>query len=65
MTVNYITTLIKDININKAETTKVALKTNFSRPRLVNEVDPPEDLAKPVPLDCMNIITIRVIARRV
>lgn len=62
----YKATLNIEININKAETTKVALNTNFSKPRLVNEVDPPPiDLANPVPLDCMNIMTIRDIARSV
>jgi len=52
--------------MNKAETTKVALKTIFSRPRLVNEEDPPpHDRAKPVPLDCVNIITVKKIAKTI
>lgn len=45
-----------------AETTKVALNTIFSRPRRVNELDPPHDLPKPVPFDCTSIRSESVIA---
>lgn len=41
--------------MNKAARTKVALKTSFSTPRLVNEVVVP--LPKPVPLDWSRIAT--------
>ena len=45
---------------------KVDLKTAFSRPLRVKDDDPPpKDLENPVPLDCMNIITMRAIAKRV
>lgn len=50
---------MNEIAINNAETTKVALKTSFSKPRLVNDEEPPPKLLeKPVPLDCIKIITI-------
>ncbi len=58
--------LKNDTKINKAETMNVALKINFSNPRLVKEdVPPPQDLAKPVPLDCINIMTTRIIAKSI
>lgn len=60
----YIATLIKDTIMNNAKTTKVARKTIFSKPRLVNDEElPPILLAKPVPLDCMKIITMSVTPR--
>lgn len=37
------------------EATKVNLKTNFSRPRRVNEALPPRLLANPVPRGCMRM----------
>lgn len=46
----------------RAVTTKVDLKTNFSRPRLVKLADPPpQDLPKPVPFVCKRTkVTIMV-----
>lgn len=43
---------------------KVALKVTFSRPLLVKD-DPelPQERAKPVPLGCISIITIRIEAK--
>jgi hypothetical protein len=55
---------MNEMIIKRAETMNVARKTTFSKPRLVkDEEPPPQDLANPVPLDCMNIITIRATPR--
>jgi hypothetical protein len=43
-----------DKTINRKTTTKVDLKTSFSRPLLVNDPPPELDLPKPVPLAWIN-----------
>lgn len=58
-------TLKKDTTMKSAEITKVARNTAFSSPLLVNDTDALDDLANPVPLDCMNIMTINATAKMV
>lgn len=51
--INYINNEIADMTKKRNVTTKVALKTKFSTPLLVNE-DELELLPKPVPRTCNN-----------
>lgn len=48
-----------------AETTKVILKINFSKPLLENEDLPPNVLERPVPLDWISTRKTRIVDRSI